>query len=314
MRPCLVLAGVMALLPALASADDVLLRGGGKISGRILSRSETAVQVDVGPGIITVPMTSVVSIEAKRTALDEYEERVARLRANDAAGWLQLANWAASEGLNTQARRAYEKVVSIDPQNVEANHGLGRVQVEGRWVTEQESYRARGLVQFEGEWMTPVERDAILRQRDARLADLSRIDAERRAREAEVRAADAEARAREAEARSAQYGAGIPLWYGGGWGPGYVWPSYPGRPRPGHKSGIRPPTNGESWPPMGMWPSYPIGMWPSYPIGPSGSFPIGPSPPNTRQAGPVGPQGGSRPSGRRPSGPPPPPPAKGRPR
>ena len=60
----LILACALVLLPALALADEVLLKGGGKISGRILSRTDTAVQVDVGAGIITVPMASVLSIEA----------------------------------------------------------------------------------------------------------------------------------------------------------------------------------------------------------------------------------------------------------
>ena len=312
-RRCLALAGVIVLLPALASADDVLLRGGGKISGRILSRSETSVQVDVGPGIITVPMASVLSIEERRTSLDEYEERAAQLRANDAAGWLQLANWAAGEGLNTQARRTYEKVVAIDPQNADANRALGRVQVEGRWIAEEESYRARGLVQFEGAWITPAERDAILGPRDARLAELSRIDAERRARDAEARAAEAEARARGAEAASAQYGAGV--WYGGGgWWPGYVWPGTPGRGKWGGKRGSH--YQGGTWPPTGMYPSYPIGMWPStapgwqssFPIGPAGSFPIGPSPPSTRG----GPRGGPPPSGKGAPGRAAPPPGRGR--
>jgi hypothetical protein len=288
-RRGLFLAGVLVLLPALAGADDVLLRGGGKISGRILSRSETSVQVDVGPGIITVPMTSVLSIEVRRTLLDEYEERAATLRDDDAAGWLQLANWAAARGLNTQARRTYEKVLAIDPQHVNANRALGRVLADGRWVSEEESYQLRGLVQFEGEWMTPADRDAILGQRDARRAELARLDAERRAREAEARAADAEARARQAEA--AQYGAGASLWYGAGWWPGYVWPSSPGRGKWNGKRGTR--HQGATWPPIGMFPSYPIGTWPSsspgwqpsFPIGPAGSFPIGPSPPSARSGG-----------------------------
>lgn len=326
MRRCLVLAGLMVLLPAIATADDVLLRSGGKISGRILQRSETSVQVDVGPGIITVPMTSVLSIEEKRTTLDDHEERAARLRANDAPGWLELANWAASEGLNTQARRAYEKVVSIDPQHADANRALGRVLVDGRWVSEQESYRARGLVSFEGEWITPGERDAILRERESRLADLTRIDAERRAREAEARAADAEARAREAEA-SARYGAGLSLWYGGGWWPGYVGSAPRGRGKWGNKRETWPPNQAGRWPSMGTWPSYPMGTWPSslsppsYPIGPAGNFPIGQFP---RSAGPSGSEGNkgvksghrgsARPPGRPPSGSGSPPPAKGRPR
>ena len=103
----LILACALVLLPALALADEVLLKGGGKISGRILSRTDTAVQVDVGAGIITVPMASVLSIEEKRSNLDEYEERAARLSDQDVPGWLQLARWSLGQGLGTQSRRAF---------------------------------------------------------------------------------------------------------------------------------------------------------------------------------------------------------------
>ena len=40
MRRALIVTAVLALLPALASADEVLLKGGGRISGRILSRTD----------------------------------------------------------------------------------------------------------------------------------------------------------------------------------------------------------------------------------------------------------------------------------
>ena len=189
MRRALILTAVLALLPGLAGADEVLLKGGGRISGRILSRTATAVQVDVGAGVITVPMASVLSIEEKRSALDDYEERAAKLRANDVPGWLALARWSLSQGLGTQSRRAYERVLGIEPENVEANQALGRVLVDGRWVTELEVHRARGLVEFEGAWLTPAERDAILVQRDARFNELLRLDAERRTQLRVARAA-----------------------------------------------------------------------------------------------------------------------------
>ena len=162
MRHLVIVAFLLLLVPALAGADDVILKGGGKVSGRILSRTDTAVEVDIGAGIITVPMTSVVRIDQKRSALDDYYERAQAVRADDAAGWLQLGKWASSQGLGTQARTAFENVVTIDPGNVEANTALGRVLMDGRWVSQEESYRARGYVQFEGEWMSPAERDAIV--------------------------------------------------------------------------------------------------------------------------------------------------------
>jgi hypothetical protein len=167
MRRCFSCACLVALLTGVVHADDVLLKGGARISGRILSRTATTVEVDVGAGIVTIPMSSVERIDERRSPLVEYHERAAPLGDADSNGWLQLATWATGQGLGAQARTAYEKVVSVDPAHAEANQALGRVQLDGRWVTEEESYRARGYVRFEGEWTTAAERDAILGVRAA---------------------------------------------------------------------------------------------------------------------------------------------------
>jgi hypothetical protein len=228
MRHAVTIACLLALLPVVAGADDVILKGGGKISGRILSRTDKAVEVDVGAGTITVPMTSVVRIDQKRSALDDYYDRAGQLRADDVAGWLQLGKWASSQGLGTQARTAFENVIAVDPANAEANQALGRVLMDGRWMSQEESYRARGYVQFEGEWMTPADQAALVKQREAQLqAEQAQLDAERRAQAAEARAAEAEARARAAET-TVPGNAGYPMYWGPPWGYGpTVWPTRP---------------------------------------------------------------------------------------
>ena len=132
-------------------------------------------------------------------------------------------------------------MLAVAPNDPEANSALGRVSVDGRWVTEEESYRARGYVELDGDWMTPAERDAILRERAAtEAADRRQVESEARVRDAEARAREAEARAAEAEAAAAEPAQeGIPLWWG--WGPGpVIWPTQPvsgpsrpvARPRP----------------------------------------------------------------------------------
>ena len=222
MRPTLLAA---VLLPAAASADEVFLKGGGPLSGRIVTRTATTVEVDVGAGRIGVPASSVLRIEEGRSPLHEYEERAGRLAAADVGGWIALAEWAEARGLGTQAREAYHRALAVSPDDPRANAGFGNVQVDGRWVSEEESYRARGYVQYGGEWITPAEHEAILRERAAEDArDRERRAAESRVREAEARAEEAEARAREAEAEQASEG--IPLWYGWGAGPAY-WPTGP---------------------------------------------------------------------------------------
>jgi tetratricopeptide (TPR) repeat protein len=240
---------LLASLPAFLRADDVFLKGGGKVSGRIVKRTATSVEVDVGAGTVTLPMTRVERIQVGRSALQDYYDRAGALASNDAAGWKDLARWASAQGLATQAREAYERVLRIDPGDRDANLARGNVELEGQWVSEAEGYRARGYVQFEGKWMTQAEQEAILRQRAAESeASRSQRAMDAQVREAEARAREAEARAvaAEGEARDAEYAdEGIPLWWGGGWGlgPG-IWPPLvpPVRPsRPPATTRPRPP-------------------------------------------------------------------------
>lgn len=204
------------------------------MSGRILSQTETQVMIDVGVGEIGVSMANVARIEKKRSALDDYHDRANALAPDDMNGWLDLARWASAQGLGTQARQAYQRVLAIDPVNAEANTAMGKVLVDGRWMTEEESYRARGFVLFEGEWMTPATQEAILAERAAASeAERARMEAEGRAAEAEARAREAEARASEAEARTqgTWFGApyvAYPVYWGSTWGPGP--PTVPDRP------------------------------------------------------------------------------------
>lgn len=201
--------------------------------------------------------------------LHDYHARADDLRTDDRDGWLSLAKWSSSQGLNTQARQAYLRVLALEPDQADANLALGRVLLDGRWVTEEESYRSRGFLAFEGQWLTPAEQEAVLRQRDAtRQAELGRLEAEWRAREAE-------ARAREAEAAAARSAASIPVGWGGwGWGVP-AWQSQPAgvlsnrRSRPTHPLGVWPYSSLGVWPSqqLGLWPAEPLGLWPSYPIG-----------------------------------------------
>lgn len=221
---------VVALAVAKGGVADVIyLKGAGKLEGRIIEQNDESVVVDIGAGTMTVPRDRVERIEEGQSALDDYREREAALDPGDSEGWLELANWASNHALGTQARQAYQQVLKTDPENPAANQALGRVQLDGRWVSAEESYRARGYVQFEGQWMTPAEQQSILDERAAWTeAQRARYEADARAREAEARARQAEA---EAEA-AAEPVYGIPLWWGAwGPGPGY-WPQNPQQPRP----------------------------------------------------------------------------------
>jgi hypothetical protein len=144
--------------------------------------------------------------------------------------------------LSSQARAAYENVIAVMPDDAEAREALGFVQVDGRWVTEEEGYRARGYVKYDGEWMTPAEVQVAQSEAAAFEADRRAAEAEIAALEAQRRAEEAEERAREAEAERA---AEQPV-YWGGWGYGVTyWPSTPNRPqRPANRPAQLPSRGG----------------------------------------------------------------------
>jgi hypothetical protein len=227
---------MIVLAAAPLAADEVYLKGGGQLSGQIVSHTDDSVTVDIGAGDMTVKLSSVVKIETSTSPVQQYKERAAKIPAGDAEGWRELARFASDEGLSTQAREAWSKVVAVAPEDAEANRALGKVQHEGRWVTEEESYRAQGYVEFEGQWMTPAEQQSILADRQAQ------DEADRQAMQAQIAAEDAAAReeaeqeARE-EADRGSFGTsdlpqlGDPVdpgYYGGSWGYPVYWPRSPG--------------------------------------------------------------------------------------
>ena len=240
---------VLLLVPCTLAADEVLLRGGGRLHGIVVEHSADSIVVETGPGRITLPLARIERIVPGTSQLATYRRRAGALTSTDVQGWLELALWAQDVGLATQARAAFEHVVSLDPANAKAQRGLGNVLLGERWVTPEESLRARGYVPFEGNWVTPAERDAAMAERVAQ-AEAARAAQEQaaRTREAEARARTAEAEARRAEAdASASEAGGIPLW--GSFGPGFVasptlialCPVCRHRHAPGPCSGSQPP-------------------------------------------------------------------------
>lgn len=187
---------VLALAASPLLGDELHLKGGGRVTGEIVQETATAVTVDIGAGTMTVQKSSVVRFEKSESPLQQYRAQAAALAPDDVEGWRKLGRWAAGQGLNKQAREAFAKVKAVDPDDPEANRVLGLVLLDGRWVTEKESFTARGFVQFEGEWMTPGERQEILAERQAA------EEADRQELAAQI-AADEERRA-EDEAREAE--------------------------------------------------------------------------------------------------------------
>ena len=86
------------------------------------------------------------------------------------------------EGTLSPVAAAYKRVLALAPDDKEAREALGFVQVDGRWLTEEESYRARGFVNTTASGCRPPRsswRKATPRAEPAReVADKRASDAE----------------------------------------------------------------------------------------------------------------------------------------
>ena len=231
---------LLSLAAAPLAADEVFLKGGGQISGVIVAQNDKTVTVDIGGGTLAVQMSTVVKIEKSESPLQTYRKREAELGANDVEGWRELARWAEGEALATQARKAWSRVLESVPGDAEANQALGRVQLDGQWMSEAESYAARGFVEFEGDWVTPDERLAIL---DARAREEEAHAASVQAEIAANQQAAADEAARRQEEHDEYWNSwsnyNDPFYWGGGsYGGVTYWPTVPG-PRVGGPGGAR---------------------------------------------------------------------------
>jgi hypothetical protein len=183
-----------------SAADELELRGGGRLSGIIVQRTQATVTLETGTGLVTLPLSLVLRVNDGRSALETWRERSSQLSPTDLAGWTALARWAAEHDLLTQARSAWERVLGLDPGHPEANTALGNVRVSGAWTRREEASPGPA----------PAPRDD----------HSSAMESAARVREAEARAREAEARARAAEAGGQSDGGqaddsnGIPIWWG----------------------------------------------------------------------------------------------------
>ena len=222
----------LALAAAPLFADEVHLRGGGRLTGEITEQTEEAVTIDIGAGSMTVQMSTVVGIDRGTSPLQEYRARAATLAAGDIDGWRKLARWATEYGLSAQAHEAYSRVHAVFPDDLEATRALGLVYHDGRWMTEEESFEARGFVKLGSDWMTVAERDAILREheaakeanREAVMAEVEASETARKERETEEERIEAEEHARRYPRLPTL---GDPVYWGYGYTPS-AWPSSPG--------------------------------------------------------------------------------------
>ncbi|MEA2599995.1 MAG: hypothetical protein QOF89_987 [Acidobacteriota bacterium] len=183
---------LLLLLTALpVFADDVYLVNGRKFEGVMTETTDSQVRIQMQGGVIVLPRSQVLRVEAGDSNLAELLRRREALKKNPgtrAADWLELARWAQSRQLDQATRESALAAATLDPRApgvASLLRGYGYVLDEqmDRWVPYADAMRRKGFVQVGSQWISREEYQAKLRDQQDEEAR-RRADRDERARAA----------------------------------------------------------------------------------------------------------------------------------
>jgi hypothetical protein len=157
------IAWVLLLLPA-GFADTVVLRNGLEIHGAVTEREGEVELARAGRPPLTFDRALVKEIRRGESAAEAFDSKARQVDGKDAAAWYRLGLEARQKGLDAQARDAFERVLSADPEHRAARRELGYERVGDEWLSADDALRKKGFVLCGGRWVLPVEADRLLRE------------------------------------------------------------------------------------------------------------------------------------------------------
>ena len=173
-----ILAAALAALsagPGRASADEVRLKDGRLLEGKVFEETAAAVKIHLRfGGDMDVPRDQVQSVEKKDLPEEALAKKRAALEPKDAEGRWRLALEAKEQKLRKAYEELVDEVLRLDPQHAAANEVRGNISFEGKWMKpaerdallaerERREKADRGLVEYKGRWVSQEEKDALER-------------------------------------------------------------------------------------------------------------------------------------------------------
>jgi len=178
------LPAALLLLAAPALADEVLLKNGRTLEGKVTESGETVLFEKAGLRMelrrdevseIRKSPSPKVEYERKKAALAAYSSKDAKTAKPDAEGHHRLGLWCATKGLKEEAKTEQEQAIAIDTDHAGARRALGFVKTESGWRPEDEVMKEKGFVRADGRWVTKEEADSIARGGEPSAKEKDRI-------------------------------------------------------------------------------------------------------------------------------------------
>ncbi len=156
--------GALLLAATPLAADKIALRDGRVFEGRLVKEGVDEVSLEVfvmGKRVVmTVPRDQIQSHEKTISPIEQYKEKAARVRKDDAGALAALADWCEKHKLHDQARRHTLEAAKAKPDHpavAKPMRKMGYILVDGAWVDEAEHRRKLGFARWGGTWLPIAE-------------------------------------------------------------------------------------------------------------------------------------------------------------
>ena len=183
---------VVAVTVLLAAAgvllgDVIFLDDGRVLRGKIVEQNEDYVKIKTKYGTRMIAVDRVKEVISDEELDKRLKEKIEAAGEDPNALW-DVARWCRDIGLDGKAKELAERVIELDPDHTSAREFLGYIKKEGKWVKEDEWYRAHGWVREGGRWVSPEEirrREEERRRKEERAIEQSKAAEEERRRQYE---------------------------------------------------------------------------------------------------------------------------------
>ena len=123
---------------------------------------------------IKVEKSKVIQRVAENTRnLDQYKTKLAATADNPDDHW-EMYFWCKEQSSKFKEQLDYHlrQIVKLDPSDKKAWQLLEHIEVDGRWVPEEQHYRSRGYVKHKGRWVSKLQLE-FNQETDASETDLN---------------------------------------------------------------------------------------------------------------------------------------------
>jgi hypothetical protein len=144
-----------------ARADEIVLRGGGHVQGKVQPDPQNKDRVQVwlfqGRKPLSFNKAQIVEVIPKVSPLDDYFELAKKAQATVQAQF-DLGTWCEQNKLPDLAKLHYEAALLADKSFEPAHRKLGHVYHDGYWLSRDDLSALQGLVKYKGRWISAEER------------------------------------------------------------------------------------------------------------------------------------------------------------